>query len=143
MDPTMLKTASIATNTIATSTVEGSSGVSNATQARFNEAMQTAQEQSNQNINAPQHVHNEAEVAMQRTPPVQKTAGDTVLDAMHKEFKESRTAFEHSVNSMEGSTGDLMRLQYQIAQVTMSQTMIGQVGSKVSQGTQQLLKGQS
>ncbi len=143
MDPVTLKTANIASNTVATNTVESSTVASTTTQDRFNEAMQTAKVQSEHKAHAMHGIYNEAEAAMLRTPPVQKTAGDNVLDAMHKEFKDNRTAFEQSINSMEGSTGDLMRLQYQIAQVTMSQTMIGQVGSKASQGTQQLLKGQS
>jgi hypothetical protein len=38
--------------------------------------------------------------------------------------------------------GDLLRMQFQAAQLTMTQTMVGQVGQKTSQGTQQLLKGQ-
>lgn len=76
------------------------------------------------------------------TGNVTKTPGDTILDNLSHQMSETRTVVEGQLNAISGEMGELMRLQYDIARVTMDQTMIGQVGSKGSQGIQQLLKGQ-
>ncbi len=64
------------------------------------------------------------------------------IDQMSTDMRTQQEGLFNSANAIEGSMGDLLKTQFQVAQLTMSQTMVGQVGSKTSQGTQQLLKGQ-
>lgn len=44
--------------------------------------------------------------------------------------------------SNSGEMGDMFRLQFQVANLTTTQTIVGQTGQKGSQGVQTLLKGQ-
>ena len=79
-------------------------------------------------------------------PPdaVEGTQGPGMLDNLDKisaDMRSMQTGLESATGAM-GEVGDLLRTQFQVAQLTMTQTMIGQVGQKTSQGTQQLLKGQ-
>ncbi len=116
---------------------------------RFQNAMKAQNESPNVDTmhhNAQQqadavHISSPAQ-AVDGTPPIKKVAGDNVLDALQRDMSNARTGIEESLQSMQGSTGDMLRLQYQMAQVTMTQSLVGQVGSKTGQGVQQLLKGQ-
>lgn len=63
------------------------------------------------------------------------------LDKLSADMRAMQSDLQNAVGEM-GEMGDLLRTQFQVAQLTMTQTMVGQVGQKTSQGTQQLLKGQ-
>lgn len=63
------------------------------------------------------------------------------LDKVSANLRAMQGDLQNATTNM-GEVGDLLRTQFQVAQLTMTQTMVGQVGSKTSQGTQQLLKGQ-
>lgn len=63
------------------------------------------------------------------------------LDKMSADMRAMQSDLQNAVSNM-GEMGDLLRTQFQMASLTMTQTMVGQVGQKTSQGTQQLLKGQ-
>jgi hypothetical protein len=71
-------------------------------------------------------------------------AGDPVLEGMDKLSADMRAMQDKLVQSTSGmgEMGDLIRVQFEVARLTTTQTMVGQVGQKTSQGTQQLLKGQ-
>jgi hypothetical protein len=63
------------------------------------------------------------------------------LDKMSADMRAAQQSMLESTSGM-GAMGDLIRTQFEVAQLTTAQTMVGQVGQKTSQGTQQLLKGQ-
>lgn len=63
------------------------------------------------------------------------------LDQLSSDLKAARTGIIEGAEHM-GEIGALLRTQFEVAQLTTTQTMVGQVGQKTSQGTQQLLKGQ-
>ena len=70
--------------------------------------------------------------------------GSTFMDGIDKMSADMRAAQANILQSTSGmgEMGDLIRTQFEVAQLTTTQTMVGQVGQKTSQGTQQLLKGQ-
>ncbi len=111
--------------------------VSAETQEHFNNAMNVAHDNVAHEVNAISEVQ-----AQNPHTPTLKTPGDSILDSMQREMTDKSQALEKSINSVQGSSGDMLRLQYEVAQLTMTQTVVGQVGSKTSQGLQQLLKGQ-
>lgn len=63
------------------------------------------------------------------------------LDKVSENIRSMQDGLHNATGAM-GEVGDLLRTQFQVAQLTMTQTMVGQVGQKTSQGAQQLLKGQ-
>lgn len=63
------------------------------------------------------------------------------LDQMSSSLRETQQGIIENTRGL-GDMGDLIRTQFEVAQLTTTQTMVGQVGQKTSQGTQQLLKGQ-
>jgi hypothetical protein len=77
-----------------------------------------------------------------QTPGVNTDAN--VLEGLDKMSADMRAAQQNIVESTSGmgDMGNLIRTQFEVAQLTTTQTMVGQVGQKTSQGTQQLLKGQ-
>jgi len=77
-----------------------------------------------------------------QTPGV--NTGNNVLEGLDKMSSDMRAAQKNIVDSTKGmgDMGDLIRTQFEVAQLTTTQTMVGQVGQKSSQGIQQLLKGQ-
>jgi hypothetical protein len=66
------------------------------------------------------------------------------MENIDKLSSDLRAARESVIGGTEGlgDMGQLLRLQFEVANLTTTQTMVGQVGQKTSQGTQQLLKGQ-
>ena len=71
-------------------------------------------------------------------------AGNNVLEGIDKMSADMRAAQSGIMDATSGmgEMGALLRTQFEVAQLTTTQTMVGQVGQKTSQGTQQLLKGQ-
>ncbi len=63
------------------------------------------------------------------------------LDKLSADMKTAKDNILQTTSGM-GDMGDLLRMQFEVANLTTTQTMVGQVGQKSSQGTQQLLKGQ-
>lgn len=82
-----------------------------------------------------------------RTPPPEAgSAGEPGrllrgLDAFSEDTARLRASVESTVGRV-GEMGDLFRLQFEVATMTTTQTMVGQTGQKGSQGVQTLLKGQ-
>jgi hypothetical protein len=66
----------------------------------------------------------------------------TGLDDLSANVRDMQQNMQGVADALGGDMGNLLRTQFQVAHLTMTQTMIGQVGQKTSQGTQQLLKGQ-
>lgn len=63
------------------------------------------------------------------------------LDKLSADMRATKTNIVQGADGL-GDMGNLLRLQFEVANLTTTQTMVGQVGQKSSQGTQQLLKGQ-
>lgn len=63
------------------------------------------------------------------------------LDKLSADLQTAKNTIIEGTRNM-GEVGDLLRMQFEVANLTTTQTMVGQVGQKTSQGTQQLLKGQ-
>jgi hypothetical protein len=63
------------------------------------------------------------------------------LDKMSADLREMRLDTIADTEKL-GDMGNLIRAQFKVANLTMTQTMMGQAGQKSSQGMQQLLKGQ-
>ncbi len=77
-----------------------------------------------------------------QTPGV--NTGNSVLDGLDSMSESMRAAQKSIVDSASGlgEMGHLIRTQFEVAQLTTTQTLVGQAGQKTSQGAQQLLKGQ-
>lgn len=73
--------------------------------------------------------------------PVGENAPLEGLDKLSADLRTARNSIVEGTQNM-GEVGDLLRMQFEVANLTTTQTMVGQVGQKTSQGTQQLLKGQ-
>lgn len=100
--------------------------------AQFNEAMQ-----------APMPPEQSAPVQGAESPlPDGESSLIKGVDDMSANMRTMQNDLQNLVNNTGGEVGDLLKTQFQVAQLTMAQTMVGQVGQKTSQGTQQLLKGQ-
>ena len=63
------------------------------------------------------------------------------MDKISVDLQSTRDGLLKNADGL-GDMGNLIRLQFEVANLTTTQTMVGQVGQKSSQGTQQLLKGQ-
>ena len=119
--------ASISSNGVAAPSGAAGPGPANpADAAQFTEAMQQPAMPP-----APDHV------------PGTEKQGSVLesLDKMSANMRGMQDNLQNATTHM-GEIGDLLQTQFQVAQLTMTQTMVGQVGSKSSQGAQQLLKGQ-
>jgi hypothetical protein len=79
---------------------------------------------------------------IQAAQGVQKGDMLTGLDDLSSNVRDMQSNMQGVADALGGDMGNLLRTQFQVAHLTMTQTMIGQVGQKTSQGTQQLLKGQ-
>ncbi len=84
--------------------------------------------------------------ALGATPPqgTEQTRPSEALEGLDKLSADLKTAQDNVIRTTSdmGDMGDLLRMQFEVANLTTTQTMVGQVGQKSSQGTQQLLKGQ-
>jgi hypothetical protein len=88
------------------------------------------------------NVHSAAEMTSGQIPGTESSRSVLEgIDKMSADMRAMQGDLQNATSSM-GEVGDLLRMQFQAAQLTMTQTMVGQVGQKTSQGTQQLLKGQ-
>lgn len=88
-----------------------------------------------------------ASVATSATTNATATApnmGDRILsglEGMSNDMQATRQKFVQDVSG-NGKVSEMYKLQLEVAQMTTNQTIIGQAGSKTSQGIQTLLKGQ-
>jgi hypothetical protein len=112
---------------------------------RFNSAMdQSGQNMSQASKQSPEGFREDAASRIHGAKPAETTGPSSTLDSLDKvsaDFKSLRTDMLQNASHM-GEVGDLIRAQFQVANITMTQTMMGQAGQKSSQGVQQLLKGQ-
>jgi hypothetical protein len=108
---------------------------------RFN----TALDQGGQNMTqTPGSFGADAANRAQGAKPAEAAGRSSTLESLDKvsaDFQSMRTDMLQNASHM-GEVGNLIRAQFQVANITMTQTMMGQAGQKSSQGVQQLLKGQ-
>lgn len=102
--------------------------------ASFSEAMQAP-------VPAEAHAGSPAQ-GMQNHAAEEGTSFMRGVDDLSANLRSMQSNLEQSVGGAGGEVGELLKTQFEVARLTMTQTMVGQVGQKTSQGTQQLLKGQ-
>lgn len=102
-------------------------------------AVSAASTQATASVSAPASVA--ASATTSAAPP---NMGDRILsglEGMSNDMQATRQKFVQDVSG-NGKVGEMYKLQLDVAQMTTNQTIIGQAGSKTSQGIQTLLKGQ-
>jgi hypothetical protein len=140
MDPISSQAAGAVAKTEVTQPLSGPGPARADDVARFQDSMHQPPQQNPQQLPDAGQSFQPAQAAQTDAPG----ASNKVLDGLDKvssDIRSMRTDMIADSGNL-GDMGELIRVQFQVANLTMTQTMMGQAGQKSSQGMQQLLKGQ-
>lgn len=140
MDPISSQAAGAVAKTEAAQPLSGPGQARADDVARFQDSLHQPQQQNPQQFPDVGQAFQPAQAAQTDAAGTSNKVLDG-LDKVSSDIRAMRTDMLADSGKL-GDMGELIRVQFQVANLTMTQTMMGQAGQKSSQGMQQLLKGQ-